>query len=226
MEKRFLFFQEAILRIAKVDNVAIERLIVFTSDEYRFIVKEQLEEINIKPDLIVLEPEAKNTAPTVLASTFFLREADKESLLMFLPSDHKMDDTNELAKCIESVVQCPFNDAVFLFGIIPSRVEPGYGYIKHKGKEAYENIFMVETFIEKPSEKAIEEMLHAGNHVWNSGILLTFPETLKKHFADNEPEMVDNVKESVNLGVEDLGFFRIEKNFGRDARLFQLIMHY
>ena len=37
-------------------------------------------------------------------------------------------------------------------------------------------------------------MLHAGNHVWNSGILLTFPETLKKHFADKEPEMVDNVK--------------------------------
>ena len=38
------FFQETILRIAKVDNVATERLIVFTSDEYRFIVREQLEE--------------------------------------------------------------------------------------------------------------------------------------------------------------------------------------
>ncbi len=211
--KRFSFFQETVLRIRKVDQVSIERLVVFTSDDYRFTVKEQLEEINVKPELIVLEPEAKNTAPSVLAATFFLNEFDNQSLLIFLPTDHKMEDANELASCIETVVESKVDDAVFLFGVKPSRVEPGYGYVKYKEREAHNNIFEVETFIEKPSEKAIIKMLQSGNHVWNSGILLAYPGILKKHFINQDPKMVGNVEKSVRLGATDLGFFRLEKKY-------------
>ena len=48
-------------RIMKVKG--IESPILICNEEHRFLVAEQMREINIKPNSILLEPTGKNTAP-------------------------------------------------------------------------------------------------------------------------------------------------------------------
>ena len=48
-----------------LDIKGIEDPIIICNEEHRFLVAEQMREINIKPQAIILEAEGKNTAPAI-----------------------------------------------------------------------------------------------------------------------------------------------------------------
>ena len=58
-KSKFSLLQETILRITDLDN--IERPIFICNEQHRFLVAEQMREINISPKDIILEPNSKNT---------------------------------------------------------------------------------------------------------------------------------------------------------------------
>src|SRR5574344_1247314 len=60
-------FQETYLRLKGLD---IESPIVVCNIEHRFIVAEQLNELNINNSSIILEPIGKNTAPAIAIAAF------------------------------------------------------------------------------------------------------------------------------------------------------------
>ena len=52
--------------------------LVVTNKEFRFIVSEQLEAINIEDASILIEPEGKNTAPAILAAALTVYDEKKK----------------------------------------------------------------------------------------------------------------------------------------------------
>ena len=46
-------------------NVKFLSHVVLTSSDFRFIVTEQLQDLGLNPENILIEPEAKNTAPAI-----------------------------------------------------------------------------------------------------------------------------------------------------------------
>ena len=66
--------------------------VVVTSDAFRFIVTEQLSAVDIPPAAILIEPEARDTAPAILAAALFLAESDPDGLMLVAPSDHVIPD--------------------------------------------------------------------------------------------------------------------------------------
>ena len=64
------FFQETALRFH--DRTEYGKPIIICNAEHRFIVKEQLSEIEVEPDSIILEEKGRNTAAASVALVCFM----------------------------------------------------------------------------------------------------------------------------------------------------------
>ena len=64
-------FQQSVLRLCSSDIIDFEPHITLTNSDFRFIVTEQMQDIGIDPNFVIIEPEPKNTAPPILASSLF-----------------------------------------------------------------------------------------------------------------------------------------------------------
>src|SRR5437773_884154 len=63
--------QDTVLRIA--DLPGVERPIVISNNDHRFLVAEQLNELGVKPAVQILEPVGRNTAPAVAVAALHAR---------------------------------------------------------------------------------------------------------------------------------------------------------
>ena len=78
-------FQKAALRV-KNSEVFHNPIIIF-NNEHRFIAAEELQNIQVFPKSIILEPIGRNTAPAIAIAA--LNIADKnDDLILVMPSDH------------------------------------------------------------------------------------------------------------------------------------------
>ena len=65
-DSKYSLLQNTIKRISNLKNITSPILIC--NEEHRFIVLDQLNQINIKPTAIILEPVGRNTAPAITIS--------------------------------------------------------------------------------------------------------------------------------------------------------------
>ena len=93
-------FQNPANRLTSSSVISFASPITLTNADYRFIVGEQLQEIGIDPGPILIEPEAKNTAPAVLAASIFALAKDPDAVLLIAPSDHVIPDTKNFHEVI------------------------------------------------------------------------------------------------------------------------------
>ena len=66
--------------------------VILTNAEFRFVVQEQLEQAGIMPEAILIEPEARNTAPAILTAALHVLSTTPDALLLVAPSDHVVPD--------------------------------------------------------------------------------------------------------------------------------------
>ncbi len=94
--------QETGLRLAGKANCA-DRTMVICNEAHRFLVAEQLREIDLRAR-VVLEPEGRNTAPAAaLAAIIALRDkrdGEEPPLLLVMPADHVIEDRQAFLKAL------------------------------------------------------------------------------------------------------------------------------
>ena len=97
--------------------------IVVTGDPFRFIVTEQLAAVQMAAQAILIEPEARNTAPAVAAAAVLMAAKDPKALLLVAPSDHVIDEAQGFRNAV--VAACVRAEAgdIVTFGIAPTRPE-------------------------------------------------------------------------------------------------------
>ena len=66
--------QETLLRLT---NIRVESPVVICNESHRFIVADQLAQIDVKNPFIILEPLGRNTAPAIAAGAFKAQQLDK-----------------------------------------------------------------------------------------------------------------------------------------------------
>lgn len=83
----YSLLQTTLLRLS---TLSCQSPLVITNEQHRFIVAEQLRQINQLRDNIILEPCGRNTAPAIALSAFSaLKRNDQEDpLLLVLAADH------------------------------------------------------------------------------------------------------------------------------------------
>ncbi len=109
--------------------VPIENVWIVTSEKYKNIVREQLP--NIPESQILLEPCMRNTAPCIEYVSRKIYAKYPEANLVFSPADHIVLDVNTFRNVIKNSLKFTENrEAILTLGMMPTRPETGYGYIK------------------------------------------------------------------------------------------------
>jgi mannose-1-phosphate guanylyltransferase len=96
---------------------------------------------------------------------------------------------------------------IVTLGIIPTRPETGYGYIKRSGNASKSDdnpVYSVEAFIEKPDHKKALQYLSSKDYYWNAGIFVAKPDTILTEIENNLPDLY--------RGLE-----RLKRSLGNDS---------
>ncbi|MDO7641623.1 MAG: mannose-1-phosphate guanylyltransferase/mannose-6-phosphate isomerase [Reinekea forsetii] len=180
--------------------------IVVCNDEHRFLIAQQMADLNITAD-IVLEPEGKNTAPAIALAAFQALSRDAEAMLLILPADHVIRDHQLFASAVEQAVELAQAGKLVTFGVQPTYPETGYGYIQAVEKGV---VSAVQAFKEKPDAATAQQYLDAGGYYWNSGMFVFGAQ----HYLDElkllAPAIYAAVAEAFAGRQPDLDFVRID----------------
>ena len=207
--------QSTLLRLSAVDG--IQPPLIVCNEAHRFIVAEQLREIDIKPQAIVLEPVGRNTAPAIAVAGLMTEEGAAQSILLVLPADHHIREPQRLVQAIISGARLAEQNMLVTFGIVPQSPETGYGYIRKGGPFPMEDpagdqqAWHIDQFVEKPDLQTAQSYLSSGDYCWNSGMFLFKTDHLLEELQVHAPEILSAGRQSVSAGRQDLDFFRLDK---------------
>ena len=187
--------------------------ILICSEEHRFIVAEQMREINTEPYSIILEPFRKNTAAAITLAAIKALENHEDPILIILSSDHKIDNEKKFRKVLELGLDYAKKERLVTFGIIPTSPETGYGYIKAETPFSSDVVVgkNILEFTEKPDLKTAKNFLKDKCFTWNSGIFMFKAKSFLSEIKKFSNETFEACSESINKSELDLDFQRIDK---------------
>ena len=198
-------------RISKIKNIRAPILIC--NEQHRFIVAEQMNNINIKPLSILLEPIGRNTAPAIAVAALKAIELEDDPHILIMSSDHQILNPEKFLKTIEEGIKYSEKDRLVTFGVIPNKPETGYGYIKSKNPLNKNKIIgeSVLSFLEKPNLETAKKFIKDKRYSWNSGIFLFKAKKILSQIEEYNPEINNFAKESLIKKISDLDFERLDR---------------
>lgn len=196
--------QQTALRLRGLDAHAP---IVVSNEHHRFIVAEQLQQVDAKPEAILLEPFGRNTAPAVTLAALRAARNHDDPLLLVLPADHVITDTGAFHRAVQKGAEAARQGHLVTFGIVPARPETGYGYIRRgNGISGLEDTFAVARFVEKPDQEKAEAFIADGGYYWNSGMFIFTAARYLEEIQRLNPEIYRHCQEALAGADQDRDF--------------------
>ncbi|MEW5807003.1 MAG: mannose-1-phosphate guanylyltransferase [Acidobacteriota bacterium] len=185
-----------------------EKIFISTLQHLGKKVLEELPEFPAKN--LILEPEARNTAPAIALGAMTLQRFGKEAVMAVFPADHYIEDSNKFRKAVlRAAAHAREGDFLVTFGVKPESPSTEYGYIEvetqRNGKtakasraskafkipEVSKGIFKVRRFTEKPGLRKAKSFLRRGNYYWNSGMFVWRSDTILKALQKHAPDILE-----------------------------------
>jgi mannose-1-phosphate guanylyltransferase/mannose-6-phosphate isomerase len=220
-------FQQAVERINSVGNVGntgneinskiqLGDTLVVTNEDHRFLVLDQLRELQSIKAKLILEPVGRNTAPALSMAALCAQQLSngEDPILIITPADQTIKNQNAftqaLQDCIQSVEASP--NSIAILGITPTAPETGYGYIQRADSKDQNNAYEVKRFVEKPDSKTAQAYLAEGSYLWNSGMFVLKASTWLAALAEFRPDISEASQKAWQAKSEDasggVGFIR------------------
>jgi mannose-1-phosphate guanylyltransferase len=167
------------------DLCPAERILVVTARDQAEMVRVALPELPAHN--ILAEPAARNTAAALGLAAVHLLHRDPDAILGALPADHHIADRARFAAVARQAFDlAAARDVIVTIGIVPTRPEPGFGYLALGGAldvdaasdvdtssdagAAAQGARWVERFVEKPSVEIARVYFESGQYLWNAGM--------------------------------------------------------
>jgi mannose-1-phosphate guanylyltransferase/mannose-6-phosphate isomerase len=208
-------FQETVGRLSRLADCA--QPLVVCNEQHRFLVAEQLRQQEINPAAIMLEPVGRNTAPAVACAALFAQDLESDALLLVMPSDHVIQKPAVFEQAVAKGAEAAEQGKLVTFGIVASRPETGYGYIRKSesgngsSEESGAEAHPVAEFVEKPDLETAKQYVESGDYFWNSGMFMfradAYLNELQKHF----PEILESCRRAFQGRESDRDFLRLQK---------------
>ena len=210
-KSKYSLLQQTQIRINNSESFSSPILIC--NEDHRFIVAEQMREIDTIPNSIILEPIGKNTAPSIIMAALQALKSNKNAILLVLASDHLMQAENQFNKALQKAFKLANEGRIVTFGIKPSSPNTGFGYIESKSPLNFETSegLEIKRFVEKPNLSLAEQFLLDKKYSWNSGMFVFKADTIISEIEKFYPEINSCCKKAWESIEDDLDFKRIDK---------------
>lgn len=208
--------QETLLRLENYGGLMAP--LVVCGSEHRFMVAEQLREIDAKALDIILEPEGRNTAPAIACAAYYLLKHDPAAYILALPADHIIVDTAAFYAAIRHAAELAEKGLLATFGITAASPETGFGYIRRGAPVAdLQNCFSVREFVEKPDLATAQQFLASGDFYWNSGMFLFQASRFIEELKAFRPLIATHCEHAFRDAFRDLDFCRLDEQLFRQC---------
>jgi mannose-1-phosphate guanylyltransferase/mannose-6-phosphate isomerase len=172
----FSLFQNSIKRIKEFTSrpskyFEYSDTFILTNEDFRFIIQDQLTQIDFSSK-VILEPESKNTAPSLALAAFLAQEIQKDSVLIVVSSDHLIKEDEPFYSALNEAIKIAINNNIVLLGVPPKDANTAFGYINANKLPSNKSYCDIKGFYEKPSLENAMEYIKNKNFFWNSGIFV------------------------------------------------------
>lgn len=143
----------------------------------------------LPPANVVAEPKPAGTAAALAWAAHLIQRRDgPDATMVSVHADWAIGDDDEFrAALLAAAAAAEQHDSLVTVGIVPSRADPGFGYIE-PGETLGAGARRVARFVEKPSRDRAEEMWRAG-YLWNSGIFAWRAGRFLAELREHSPEV-------------------------------------
>ena len=198
------------------EGIGLCEPIVVCNDAHRFLVAEQLRLLDRHPAAIILEPMGRNTAPALTLAALAAVGEGGDPVLLVMPADHLIKQALEFRRLVALGHRLAQAGAVITFGIVPTKPETGFGYIR-KGSAfevqgAIGEVFVLDAFVEKPDVATAERYLQSEDYLWNSGIFMMRATVWLRLIGVFRSDIADACRRAFEHGEPDGAFFRADAN--------------
>lgn len=196
-------FQQAVdrLRALGAPDIAVSDPLVVCNEEHRFLVLDQLREIQADPSALVLEPLGRNTAPALTLAALQALEGGVDPVLVVTPADQTVTDAAAFTAAVQRAVRMAADGTIAILGVTPDGPETGYGYIRAEGDT-------VAQFVEKPDAATAQRYLDAGGYYWNSGMFVLRASSWMEALERFRPDIAAATRTAFNARKLDDRFVR------------------
>jgi len=190
---------EAVDRLRPI--VPVERVLILTNDLLVPAIAELL------PDIpranLVAEPRAGGTAAALTWAAQEIARRDGPSATMIsVHADWAVADASGFRRALTRAAEAAEeHHALLTVGVVPTRADPGFGYIQ-PGDKIDDEVRKVARFVEKPDRQGAEEMRRDG-YLWNSGIFVW----RVGDFLDDVRSLTPEVAPALHAHADDLQRF-------------------
>lgn len=128
---------------------------------------------SVPGDNVIAEPRPAGTAAALAyAADVIRRRAGDDAVMMCVHADWAVADAERFRATLEdAAVVAETARGLVTVGIIPTRADPGFGYIEPGEPTGVDSARRVARFVEKPTRDRAAQMLLQG-YLWNSGIFV------------------------------------------------------
>jgi mannose-1-phosphate guanylyltransferase/mannose-6-phosphate isomerase len=193
------------LRRARVVSPDVAPMVVCNA-AHGYVVAGQARAVGAALGALVLEPAGRNTAAAIATAALVALQATSGTnppLLLVMPADHVIRDDVSFESAVRAATVLARLDKLVTFGIVPTRAETGYGYIRAGAGIPNSAGRTIDTFVEKPDEATAREYLAAGTYYWNSGMFLVSARLAVSELRRHEPALVRACEEALGAARRD-----------------------
>jgi mannose-1-phosphate guanylyltransferase / mannose-6-phosphate isomerase len=210
-------FQEAAQRLTTLaaQDIDVAAPCVVGNEEHRFLVLDQLRELNLHAATVLLEPIGRNTAPAMTLAALHATASGSDPVMAVTAADHTYVDEAAFTSALQQAVHAAAHEAIVTLGIAPDRPETGFGYLRCG--PAAQGELTVAQFVEKPDLATAKAYVADGGYYWNSGIFVVRASVWLKALRQFRPDIASATQTAWNGRSTDASFVR------PDATAFALI---
>ena len=194
------------LTIQRVNNNLFKKPIIVTADRYLDKIIASTEKTGLDAELIVLEPQGKNTYPAITLATALCINKLKDECFIVMPSDHYISKNKKFYTSCRLSMKEMGNNKLVIFGVKPDFPSDQFGYILSSGEKG--SIVKIKEFIEKPDNKKTKILFTRANIFWNAGIFAFNGNWFLNEVRESNKTFLKNVVRSLALGSFEGNIFK------------------
>lgn len=180
--------------VTRVTGLAADRVLVVTGAAHRDRVAAQLD--HLPGDRVIAEPSPRDSMAAIGYAAALLEREDPDAVMASFAADHVIGDLDRFEEAVALAVQVARDDWLVTIGIRPSGPSTAFGYLRRGAPvPGYDGAFVVEEFVEKPSEEVARGYVAAGTYRWNAGMFVCRPGVLLDLLGARHPGFAASLRD-------------------------------
>ncbi|MNG83226.1 Mannose-1-phosphate guanylyltransferase RfbM [compost metagenome] len=198
--------------LKRLDGVGVSEPVVICNEDHRFMVAEQLRQIDLLSHNIILEPVGRNTAPAIALAALNAIAQGNDPIMLVLAADHIINDVEAFHRAIDLALPHAAAKSLVTFGIVPTGPETGYGYIQRGECKNGSVAAPVQRFVEKPDSETAQSYIETGEYYWNSGMFMFRAKRYLEELEKFRPDILAACRDALANTECDKNFINVDRD--------------